>query len=121
MRRWHPEVEDRSIEVVPSYAFPQDLLDAQAALDEVQKEHDLFAQILPWSAEAMPGYRPEKDASAGYTPEQAERLAAYRARILELTTQVITHPYWETLSGPDRVEARTVLKHVNDPAGPEAP
>lgn len=47
-------------------------------------------------------------------PEQAERLAAYRARILELTTQIITHPYWRTLSGPDRVEARTALEHVHD-------
>ncbi|WP_329041537.1 hypothetical protein OHT61_26005 [Streptomyces sp. NBC_00178] len=105
---------------MPSYAFPQDLLDAQAALDEVQAEHDLFAQVLPWSADAMPGHRPEQDARPGYTPEQAERLAAYRARILDLTTQVITHPYWESLPGPDRVEARTVLRHVNDPDDPGA-
>ncbi|MGW9054929.1 hypothetical protein ACWGOT_33090 [[Kitasatospora] papulosa] len=116
---------------MPAYDFPQDLLDAQAALDTVQAEHDLFAQTLPWSVEPMPGWKadkklhsdyvPEKDDSPGYTPEQAERLAAYRARILELTTQIITHPYWATLSGPDRVEARTALKHVHDtPAGPDA-
>ncbi|MCY1649426.1 hypothetical protein OG337_00320 [[Kitasatospora] papulosa] len=43
------------------------------------------------------------------------------ARILELTTQIITHPYWATLSGPDRVEARTALKHAHDtPVGPDA-
>ncbi|WP_329043003.1 hypothetical protein OHT61_32015 [Streptomyces sp. NBC_00178] len=115
---------------MPVYTFPQDLLDLQAALVEVQKEHDLFAQILSWSAEPMPGWKadkqlhsdhePEKPDSPGYTPEQAERLAAYRARILDLTTQVITHPYWTTLSGPDRVEARTALKHVHDTAGPAA-
>lgn len=93
---------------MPSFGFPQDLLDAQAALDEVQAERDLFAQDLP------------KSDGPGYTPEQAERLAGYRARILELTTFVLTHPYWATLSGPDRVEARTALKHAHDPAGPEA-
>lgn len=115
---------------MPAFDFPQDLLDAQAALDEVQAERDLFAQTLPWSAEPLPGWkadkqlhsdrRPEKEDSPGYTPEQAERLAGYRARILELTTSVITHPYWATLSGPDRVSARTALKHVHDAAGPEA-
>lgn len=120
----------RSIAVVPAFDFPQDLLDAQAALDEVQAERDLFAQTLPWSAEPTPGwkadkqlhsdYRAEKEDSPGYTPEEAERLAGYRARILELTTFVLTHPYWQTLEGPDRVEARTALKHAHDPAVPEA-
>ncbi|MFJ8870403.1 hypothetical protein ACIRD6_32210 [Streptomyces sp. NPDC102473] len=65
-------------------------------------------------------YLSEKQDSPGYTPEQAERLAGYRARILELTTLVITHPYWATLSGPDRVAARTALKHVHGTAGPAA-
>ncbi|MFD5872150.1 hypothetical protein [Streptomyces sp. NPDC060322] len=50
---------------------------------------------------------------------QAERLAGYRARVLELTTFVLTHPCWGRLSG-ERVAARTVLKHVHDAAGPEA-
>ncbi|MFE5240436.1 MULTISPECIES: hypothetical protein [unclassified Streptomyces] len=48
------------------------------------------------------------------------RFAGYRARILELTAQVLTHPYWETLEGPDRVAARTALKHVHDTVGPDA-
>lgn len=70
---------------MPAYDFPQDLLDAQAALEEVQAEHDEFAQLLPWSAEPTPGwksdklvhsdYLSEKEDSPGYTPEQAERLA----------------------------------------------
>ncbi|MFC9409894.1 hypothetical protein ACFRAA_32660 [[Kitasatospora] papulosa] len=110
---------------MPAFDFPQGLLDA------VQAERDAFTQTLPWSAESLPGwtadkklhsdYVPEKPDSPGYTPEQAERLAGYRARVLELTTQVLTHPYWATLSGPDRVEARTALKHVHDtPVGPDA-
>ncbi|MFC8230257.1 hypothetical protein [Streptomyces sp. NPDC057287] len=112
------------------FDFPQDLLDAQAALDAAQAEHDQFAQLLAWSAEPMPGwksdkqlhsdYLSEKQDSPGCKTEEAERLAGYRARILELTTLVITHPYWTTLSGPDRVAARTALKHAHDTAGPAA-
>ncbi|MFJ8871172.1 hypothetical protein ACIRD6_36140 [Streptomyces sp. NPDC102473] len=59
----------------------------------MQAEHDQFAQLLPWSAEPMAGwksdkqlhsdYLSEKEDSPGYTPEQAERLAGCRARILE--------------------------------------
>ncbi|MFJ8870569.1 hypothetical protein ACIRD6_33060 [Streptomyces sp. NPDC102473] len=116
---------------MPGYDFPQDLLDAQAALDEVQAERDLFAQSLPWSSvEPLPGwkadkhlhsdYQPERGDSPGYTPEQVERVTGYRARVLELTIVVITHPYWETLSGPDRVQARTALKHAHDATGSEA-
>ncbi|MGW9238143.1 hypothetical protein ACWGRL_05305 [[Kitasatospora] papulosa] len=111
---------------MPAYTFPQDLLDHQAALTAAQAERDAFAQTLPWSAEPMPGweapkqlhsdYRPHKEASPGYTTEQAQHLAQLRARILELTTLVVTHPYWATLDGPDRVQARTALKHVHEPA-----
>ncbi|MFF2173405.1 hypothetical protein, partial [[Kitasatospora] papulosa] len=91
---------------MPAYDFPQDLLDAQAALEAVHAERDAFARSLPVSTEPLLGWKadkklhsdyvPEKDDSPSYTPEQAERLAAYRARILELTTQIITHPYWAT-------------------------
>lgn len=86
---------------MPAYDFPQDLLDAQVALADVQAERDAFAQTLP------------KEASPGYTPEQTERLTQLRGRILELTTTVVTHPYWSTLSGPDRVTARTALKYAH--------
>ena len=114
---------------MPAYTFPQDLLDAQAALTAVQAERDAFARTLPWSAEPMPGwegpkqlhsdYRPAKESSPGYTPEQVQHLAQLRARIPELTTLVVTHPYWATLDGPDRVQARTALKHAHEPADTE--
>lgn len=111
---------------MPSFDFPQDLLDAQAALTAVQAERDTFARTLPWSAEPMPGweapkqlhsdYRPAKQDSPGYTQEQAGQVALFRARILELTTLIVTHPYWGTLDGPDRIQARSALKHAHEPA-----
>ena len=109
-----------------AFDFPQDLLDAQAALTAVQAERDVFARTLPWSAEPMPGweapkqlhsaYQPHKEASPGYTPEQAAQVTEYRARILELTTLIVTHPYWVTLNGPARIDARSALKHAHEPA-----
>ncbi len=57
---------------------------------------------LLWSAEPLPGwetdkqlhssYRSSKPDSLGYTPEQAGRIAEYRARALELSAIVMTHP-----------------------------
>ena len=110
---------------MPQYDFPQDLRDAQLALHRTRTECEEYARTLPWSAEPMPGweaekqihsgYRPSKEDSPGYTDGQAARLAGYRRRLLELSTTVVTHPYWETLSGPGWVKARTALKH--EPAG----
>ncbi|MGY3676477.1 hypothetical protein [Streptomyces sp. TE33382] len=106
------------------YDFPQDLRDAQLALHQTRAECDAYARTLPWSAEPMDGweaekqihssYRPAKTDSPGYTDDQTDRLAGYRHRLLELSTTVVTHPYWQTLSGPDQVKARTALKHAHE-------
>lgn len=111
----------------PAFDFPQDLRDAQEALHRTRAECEEYARTLPWSAEPMPGwegdkqlhtsYRSSKEASPGYTEEQADRLTGYRVRLLELSTIVMTHPFWGTLSGEDLVLARMVLKHAHEPAG----
>ncbi|MFI6653223.1 hypothetical protein ACIBI8_37240 [Streptomyces sp. NPDC050529] len=106
-----------------TYPFPQDLLDAQASLDETRAACELYALTLPWSAEPMPGweankqlhsnYISEKPDSPGYTDEQAAEVARFRARILELSTIVFSHPFWATL-GDDVVKARSALLHAHD-------
>ncbi|WP_386390545.1 hypothetical protein [Streptomyces palmae] len=55
--------------------------------------------------------RPE---SPGYTPEQAAAKQRLEGRLLELTAAVSTHPFWDTLQGEARVEARMQLKHAHD-------
>ncbi|MFE9015624.1 hypothetical protein [Streptomyces cyaneofuscatus] len=112
-----------------TYDFPQDLRDAQIALHQAQSEYTRYARHLPWSAVPMAGWegdkqlhsrcRPSKPDSPGYTEEQHRQVAAFRARLLELGTLVITHPYWQTLSGTDVVTARMQLKHADD--RPDAP
>lgn len=114
-----------------TYAFPQDLLDAQAVLDETRAACDAYARTLPWSAEPLPGWQEEKQPytsfrsgkpdSPGYTDEQAAEVARFRARLLELSIAVSTHPFWATLDG-DVVAARMALKHAHDkPADDDGP
>jgi len=109
---------------VTTYDFPQDLSDAQLGLHQTQSEFQQYAKALPWSAEPMAGwegdnqlhsrFRSSKPDSSGYTEEQRQQVAAYRARLLELSTQVVTHSFWETLKGDDLFAAQMQLKHVHD-------
>ncbi|XMN04554.1 hypothetical protein ACK8N7_00020 [Streptomyces griseobrunneus] len=111
------------------YDFPQDLREAQLARHQTQAEYEQYATTLPWSAEPMAGwegdkqlhsgYRSSKPDSPGYTEEQRQQVAAYRARLLELSTQVLTHPFWESLKGSDLFAARMQLKHVHETPEPQ--
>ncbi|WP_242434265.1 hypothetical protein [Streptomyces sp. CB01580] len=80
---------------------------------------------MPWSAEPLPGwegdkhlhstYRSGKPDSPGYTPEQDAEVARFQEELLRLSTEVSTHPYWQSLGGPDLVAARMALKHATSP------
>ncbi|MEE1812633.1 hypothetical protein [Streptomyces sp. BE133] len=110
----------------PALNFPQDLLDAQAALHETRAGYEEYAKTLPWSAEPMPGWESDKQLhsnyisakpdSPGYTEEQAAEVARFRARLLELSITVSTHPFWDSVDVGDRVKARMALKHAHEPA-----
>ncbi|MGW1409415.1 hypothetical protein [Streptomyces sp. NPDC002403] len=109
-----------------TFRFPQDLLDAQVALDDTRAAYEEYARSLPWSAEPMPGwegdkqlhssYRSHKEDSPGYTEEQAAEVTSFRARLLELSIVVSTHPFWDTVDVGDRVEARMALKRAHEQA-----
>ncbi|MET8746365.1 hypothetical protein [Streptomyces sp. NPDC004728] len=109
-----------------TFTFPQDLLDAQVALDETRAAFEEYAQTLPWSAEPMPGwegdkqlhssYRSHKEDSPGYTEEQAAEVQRFQDELRQLSITVSTHPFWDTVDAGDRVEARMTLKHAHEPA-----
>ncbi|MFB6879114.1 hypothetical protein [Streptomyces sp. NPDC056323] len=111
---------------MPKYDFPQDLRDAQIALHETRAACEQYAETLPWSAEPMPGWESDKQLhstyisakpdSPGYTEDQAAEVTRFRARLLELSTTVSTHPFWESVEAGDRVAARMALKHAHEPA-----
>ncbi|MEU6016896.1 hypothetical protein ABZ826_23460 [Streptomyces sp. NPDC047515] len=109
---------------MPTYDFPQNLRDAQLALHQTRAAYEQYATTLPWSAEPMPGwegdkqlhssYRSHKEDSPGYTEEQAEEVRRFQEELRRLSAEVATHPFWESLSGPDLVDARMVLKHAHE-------
>ncbi|MET8748243.1 hypothetical protein [Streptomyces sp. NPDC004728] len=109
-----------------AFPFPQDLLDAQVALHETHAACEEYAEALPWSASPMPGwesdkqlhssYRSHKEDSPGYTEDQAAEVTRFRARLLELSTTVSTHPFWDSVEAGDRVAARMAFKHAHEPA-----
>ncbi|MFB8040255.1 hypothetical protein ACFC8F_03010 [Streptomyces hydrogenans] len=106
--------------------FPDDLKKLQAELHSSYAEYRMLCRTLPWSTEPLSGWpgvkHPHTDEvtagredSPGYTPEQVAAEAQLWARIRELSIEVSTHPYWNTLErGPELVEARTALKHHAD-------
>ncbi|MFJ9683553.1 hypothetical protein ACIRP2_36785 [Streptomyces sp. NPDC101194] len=115
---------------MPKYDFPENLRAAQLSLLETRTAYEQYVTTLPWSAEPMPGwegdkqlhssYRSHKEDSPGYTEAQAAEVARFRAELLRLSAEVVTHPYWQSLSGPDLVDARMVLQHAHESAEGEA-
>ncbi|MFE7775640.1 hypothetical protein ACFU5O_17410 [Streptomyces sp. NPDC057445] len=106
------------------FDFPDDLRDAQLRLHRARAEYQALCRTLPWSVEPAEGwtavegqysgYRRDFPATPGYTDEQKTEVARLRALMLELSTEVTTHPYWATVSGGDVVDARMELKHHPD-------
>ncbi|MFH8566988.1 hypothetical protein [Streptomyces sp. NPDC017993] len=103
-----------------TFDFPQDLLDAQLELHQVQAElHALYAR-LPWSVEPMTGHGEDfwlprlREDSPGHTDEEKNQVAELRARQLDLTVTVSCHDYWASCPG-DVVKARSALKRAHEP------
>ncbi|MEU9677789.1 hypothetical protein AB0D92_30310 [Streptomyces parvus] len=111
-----------------TYDFPADLRDAQLALHRTRAAYEEYGRTLPWSAEALPGWEAEKQLhsgfrsskpdSPGYTEEQHAEVARFRAELLELSSTVATHPFWEQVEQGQVVDARMRLKHQHE--APEA-
>ncbi|MFI8828588.1 hypothetical protein [Streptomyces sp. NPDC053431] len=103
--------------------FPDDLIQAQQRLHEAHAAYAALCRALPWSVEPLPGWPGTKhphtdqviggrEPSPGYTPEQEAEERRLWELIRELSVQVCTHPYWDSLDkGPARVDARSRLKH----------
>lgn len=104
-----------------SYDFPSDLLTAQEELHQVRAELSVLLKRLPWSVEPLDGFsddngwrKVERPASPGWTADEQAEVEKLRQREHELAVFVTTHRYWEQFTGPERVSARTGLKHVHE-------
>lgn len=110
-----------------TYDFPSDLLAGQEELHQVRAELSALLKRLPWSVEPLDGFsddngwrKVERPASPGWTADEQAEVEKFRRREHELAVFVSTHRYWSELTGPERVAARSELKHAHE-APPEEP
>ena len=88
---------------------------------------------LPYSVEPMEAWqRPEGywlatsrayPDSPGWSEQEQREVAALRERERDLTAAIITHAFWNDVAGPERLDARSQLKHAlerEDGEGQEA-
>jgi hypothetical protein len=111
--------------VATTYDFPSDLLAGQEELHQVRAELSALLKRLPWSVEPLDGFsddngwrKVERPASPGWTADEQAEVEKLRRREHELAVFISTHRYWSELSGPERVAARSELKHAHE-APPE--
>lgn len=106
------------IQDVVDFAFPQDLIAVAAELAAAREEHTRLCQSLPKNRE-LPDFATAAarwrtgDPPVGWAQRQADRERALRQRVLTLAEQMHSHPYWDTVHGPDRVDARAALQHLD--------
>lgn len=108
-----------------TYDFPSDLLAGQEELHQVRAELSALLKRLPWSVEPVDGFsddngwrKVERPASPAGAPTNRPRWRSSAAWEHELAVFVSTHRYWAELTGPERVTARSRLKHAHE-APPE--
>ncbi|MGW4891016.1 hypothetical protein ACWEQL_01930 [Kitasatospora sp. NPDC004240] len=97
-----------------TFEYPTDLCQAQQQLEAAQAERRAFLASLPvWGGdlEAIRRGLDEEQLTESGRLVEAERQAALA---------VTAHAFWSTLSGEDRVVARTQLKHFSAGAGASA-
>lgn len=87
--------------------FPEDLI---AAERDRQAAWRRLAEIplKPWTD----GAGTEHGGGTGWTPEHERQEDVLRERLRELSATTATHPYWQTLDGMDRINARAALKQA---------
>ena len=104
-----------------TYDFPSDLLAGQEELHQVRAELSALLKRLPWSVEPLDGFsdtggwrKVERPASPGWTADEQAEVEKLRRREHELAVFVSGHRYWAEVTGADRVDARTRLKHAHE-------
>ncbi|MEU8847341.1 hypothetical protein AB0C70_14110 [Streptomyces sp. NPDC048564] len=108
------------------YDFPSDLLAGQEELHQVRAELSALLKQLPWSVVPLDGFsddngwrKVERPASPGWTQDQQAEVEKLRQREHELAVFVSGHRFWSEVTGAERVDARTKLKHAHAPSGDE--
>jgi hypothetical protein len=109
---------------VAEFSFPADLIAAAAELHAARDEHARLCRSLPKNrglpdVTGAAGTWQPGDPPIGWAQQHADRERVLRQRVLTLAEQVHTHPYWETVRGPQRVDARAALQQPRPGPAPE--
>ncbi|MEU6347955.1 hypothetical protein ABZ896_01345 [Streptomyces sp. NPDC047072] len=104
-----------------TYDFPSDLLAGQEELHQVRSELSALLKRLPWSVAPLDAFsddngwrKVERPASPGWTPDEQAEVEKLRRREHELAVFVTTHRFWAEVAAPERVDARSGLKHARE-------
>jgi hypothetical protein len=107
--------------VAATYDFPSDLLAGQEELHQVRAELLALLKRLPWSVEPLDGFsdihgwrKVERPASPGWTADEQAEVEKLRRRERELAVFVTCHRFWENVTTPEKVDARSSLKHAHE-------
>ncbi|WP_019074346.1 hypothetical protein [Streptomyces hokutonensis] len=111
-----------------TYDFPGDLIAAQQELNQVRADLAALYKRLPYSVEPMDAWqRPEGywlatsrayPDSPGWPEKERQEVAVLREKERDLTGVILTHAFWNDIPGPERLDARSQLKHaLARPAG----
>jgi hypothetical protein len=119
--------------VATTYDYPGELIAAQQELTQVRADLTALYKRLPYSVEPMEAWqRPEGywlatsrayPDSPGWSEQEQREVAALRERERDLTAAILTHAFWNEVAGPERLDARSQLKHAlerKDGEGQEA-
>jgi hypothetical protein len=104
------------------YDYPDDLLKAQQALNEVRASLEALVKTLPYSVEPMEAWQrpegywlataPSYPASTGWSEQEQKDVATLRDRERDLAAAIVTHAFWSEVAGPERPDARSQLRHA---------
>ncbi|MFD5255277.1 nucleic acid-binding protein [Streptomyces bobili] len=105
-----------------TYGYSGNLIAAQQALTQVRADLTALYKRLPYSVEPMEGrQRPggywlttsrAYPDSPGWSEQEQQGVAALRERERDLTAVILTHALWNDVAGPERLDARSQLKHA---------
>lgn len=116
-----------------TYDYPDALLKAQQALNEVRASLNALVKTLPYSVEPMDAWQrpegywlatsPAYPDSPGWSEQEQNDVTTLRERERDLAAAIVTHPFWNEVSAPERPDARSQLRHAlgsGDGEGQEA-
>ncbi|WP_089107748.1 nucleic acid-binding protein [Streptomyces hyaluromycini] len=105
-----------------TFECPDDLLKLQQDLNTVRSDLDTLIRSLPYSTEPADAWQrpdgywlstsPSFPDSPGWEEEEQEQVVMLREKERDLAAKIVTHRFWSEVTGPQRPDARSQLKHA---------